>query len=324
MKTRTNHAECPGFTLLEVLVVISIIGILVAFLLPAVQLAREAARKMQCSNNLRQIGIALHSLHDSQGHFPPAHLQDPNQIANNYNQPTPYRKDYYFSWLTRILPYSEQNNLHDQIRFDEWPWPNPSVGLPGGGYVNARTVGLFHCPSYPLSREPIEIDLPPLAGFAHTHYLGVNGTDQFGYDGILHINSKVKMESVKDGTSNTMMVGERPPPFDHYAGWWVAGSGWYPWFGAADVVLGSEERIAVAGESTRSGPQSHYQPGAFQFEDDGFGWDKHAWHFWSPHSGGAFFLFADGHIQFVSYSTDRNVFRSLSTYKSGEVSNVQF
>ena len=317
--TRSTHpSPRTAFTLVELLVVIAIIGLLLALLLPAVQAAREAARRTQCTNNLKQIGLGLHGWHDAVGHFPPAHLQDPLQIPNNYNQPAPYDDEWYFSWLARILSYIEQNNLYACIRFDEWAWPNPSQGLPDGGYINDRDIPLYVCPSNPY-KEKTTFDLPPVVSFAQTHYLGVNGTDQFRYDGILHINSRVRMTDVKDGTSQTLIVGERPWVQDGYAGWWFAGSGWYPWFGAADVVLGTEERIAVNGESTPTGPQSYYQPGTFQYEDDGYGWDKHGWHFWSAHPGGALFLFADGHVQFIAYSVDRDVFRSSGTYRGGEV-----
>lgn len=135
------------------------------------------------------------------------------------------------------------------------------------------------------------------------------------------------MTDVKDGTSNTFLVGERPPSYDRWTGWWFAGSGWYPWFGAADVVLGTEERIGAPSidyykESTPTSPTSHYQRGFQLDEDDGFGWDKHAWHFWSAHDGGAHFLFADGHVSFVSYSVDLDVFRKLGTYNGGEVANA--
>jgi prepilin-type N-terminal cleavage/methylation domain-containing protein/prepilin-type processing-associated H-X9-DG protein len=313
----------PGFTLVELLVVITVVAILIALLLPAVQMAREAARRTMCQSQLHQIGLGLQNRHDSFGHFPAAHLQDPQLIANNYNQPQPYDDEYYFSWLSRILPYIEQGNVHAQVKFDEWPWPNPAQGLPGGGYVNEREIPLFRCPSN-TRRVMARFDVPPVVGFATTDYLGVSGTDQFTYDGILHVNSRVKMTDVIDGTSQTLAVGERPPAHDGYTGWWLAGSGWYPWFGAADVVLGTEERIAVNGESTPTGPKSKYQTGQYQFEDDGYGWDKHAWHFWSAHPGVALFLFVDGHVQFIPYTVDLDVFRGLGTFDREEVIHGDF
>ncbi len=321
-----GHSVYPsirrGYTLVELLVVIAIIGILIALLLPAVQAAREASRRTACQNKLKQIGLALHNRHDSLGQFPPAHWQDPNQIADNYGQPAPLSTEYYFSWLTRILPYIEQGNLHDQVRFDEWIFPNPPQGLPDGGFANDREIAQFFCPSFPKMNEPCMVDYPPVVGHSHTHYLGVNGTDQFMFDGIMYVNSRVKIDDIKDGTSHTLLVGERPPTFDRDAGWWFAGSGFYPWFGAADVVLGTEEKIGDSWACTPAGTPSKYQRGSLRFENDGHGWDKHAWHFWSYHSGeGALFVFADGHVKFVPYSVAKDVFRNLGTIKGGEASD---
>jgi prepilin-type N-terminal cleavage/methylation domain-containing protein/prepilin-type processing-associated H-X9-DG protein len=316
-----------GFTLVELLVVIFIIGLLLAILLPAIQAAREVARRTQCVNNLRQIGLGLQGFHGSFGHFPPAHKQDPNQIPNNYGQPLPYGEDdYYFSWFTRILPYVEQQSLWNDVDFHGWPWPNPSTGQGADDFVNGKTVGIFQCPSYPGPDDPVELLLPDnvIVRFAHTDYLGVNGTDQFEYDGILHVNSKVRTGDILDGTSHTFLVGERPRTHDGGYGWWFAGSGWYPWFGAIDVVLGTAERIAVNGESTPDGPQSRFEPGRFRYVPDGYGYEKHAWHFWSAHPGGAHFLFADGHLSFVGYDIRQKEFRKLGTYRGGEVIGGNF
>jgi prepilin-type N-terminal cleavage/methylation domain-containing protein/prepilin-type processing-associated H-X9-DG protein len=329
MPTLSIPVRRTGFSLVELLVAIAIIGILLAILLPAVQQAREAARQAQCQNNLKQIGLALHTFENDYGTFPPALFLSWSVVPNNYGQPPDYSNGAInqFSWMSRILPYLDQGNLYSQIDFREFPWPTPCGGLPDGSFINEKKVPYLICPSFPGNQEPIAVDWGPPCGIgrhAHTHYLGVNGTDQFRYDGILHVNSRVKLTDVKDGTSSTLLVGERPPSHDRYAGWWTAGSGWYPWFGAADVVLGTQERIAVNGQSTPTGPQSTFQKGVFQHVDDGYGWEKHAWHFWSPHSGGAYFLFADGHIQFVHYTINKDLFRALGTFNGGEPANVDF
>ncbi len=319
-----NSSNRRGFTLTELLIVIGIIAILMALLLPAVQFARESARQVECKNHLHQIGLALHLHLDTHGHFPPAHTNDPVSTVANFGQPAPADDSWCISWMARILPGIEQQDLWNQIKWNDpfspsfFPWPNPPEGLLGGGCINAQTIEMYHCPSFP-KRSPLAIDFPPVFEFETTHYLGVNGTDQFSFDGILYINSSVS--AVPDGMSNTFIVGERPPTTDRGWGWWFAGSGYYPYFGAGDVVLGTEERIAVLGASTPSGPQSFYQPGRDEYVLGANGEDKHMWHFWSAHPGGAFFLFAGGHVKFVSYSISKKTFRDQGTYNGNEVSN---
>ena len=323
---RPSSTHRDGFTLVELLVVIAIIEILLGLSLPAIQHVREAGRRVECQSNLRQIAFGLQHFHDEFGHFPPAHKQHPTNIMQNYNQPWPYGDEsYYFAWSARIIPFLERNNLWDQADLNAWAFANPPKGLGGvsGDYINAKRIAMYECPSFPGNTAPYSVKHPVegLLTFAHTDYLGVNGTDQFSYDGILHVNSRVRMTDVKDGTSNTFLIGARPRPHDRYFGWWFADAGVYPWFGAAGAVLGTEERIAVSGESTPDGPTSYFQPGHFRYESDGFDYEKHAWHFWSAHSGGAFFAFADGHVKFVNYSTGRSAFRRLGTYRGGEATD---
>lgn len=332
MTHRRNLASTrSGFSLLELLVVIAIIGVLITLLLPAIQSAREVARATECKNNLRQIGMGLLNFQEVHTHFPPAHFVDP-LITTDYGQPVPYGdKAWYISWLARILPYVEQDQLYSAVNFqDDYPWPNGEPFQPGGDYINGRNVGLYQCPSYPLDRSPFRAIPDPAFGeiaIAHTDYLGVNGTDQFGGDlrkeyGILYVNSRVKPRDVVDGLSKTFMVGERPRTNDKWGGFWFAGSGMYPWFGAGDIVLGTKEIISGSDcACTPSGNKSFFQPGRFTFEFDGYCWDKSAWHFWSAHPGGAHFVFADGHVEFVSYSGHLDIFRARGTIAGNEASH---
>jgi prepilin-type N-terminal cleavage/methylation domain-containing protein/prepilin-type processing-associated H-X9-DG protein len=313
-----------AFTLVELLVVIAIVAVLIGLLLPAVQKVRAAAARMQCGNHLKQIGLGLHSYHDAHGKLPPAHCQDPSSISHYRNRPGPPDNWFYISWMARILPYVEQGNVHYHIRPGEWAWWHPETPVPGLGYLNSVRMGLYRCPSDPTKPTALVSGYPgePEQEVALTSYLGVNGSDQFRFDGLLHVNSRVKLTDVTDGTSNTLLVGERPPVYGGFVGWWFAGSGWYPWFGAADVVLGSNERIAVNGASTPDGKASHYQPGRLGDPND-FD-DPHAWHFWSLHPGGSNFLFADGAVRFVPYGVGGDVVRALATRAGGEVVHADF
>jgi prepilin-type processing-associated H-X9-DG protein len=261
--------------------------------------------------------MALHQFHDAYGKFPPAHTQDPtNILPDNFGQPNPPDTSFYISWMARILPYIEQKAIYDRIRWGEDAFWHGEEG----DYLNGKQIDLYLCPSNTVKKtvyvDPALPDLP----LAATHFLGLNGEHQFNYDGMLYINSRVRLAEVKDGTSQTLLVGERPPAYEGYMGWWFAGAGWHPWFGSPDVVLGSNEFIAVDGSSTPQGRQSKYQPGRLHNDPD----QEHAWHFWSQHPSGSNFVFTDGHVVFIPYSVDGSVLRNLATRDKGEAINANF
>ncbi len=313
-----------GFTLIELLVVIAIIAILIALLVPAVQKVREAAARTQCQNNLKQQGIALHAYHDVNKRFPPAlclgarwysgYLRDypPGGFAPGSSYPA---AGPFWSWTTRIAPYIEQDNVFKQFDMRPtgaaWPWWQYIQGLPRTpqNTLNGITVPIMYCPSDPRGIIALIAKYPEWA--ALTDYMGVTGRDQFkedgGQDGMLYVNSAVQIPKIADGTSNTLLVGERPPSNTLDYGWMWAGSGDYPYFGATDVVLGVRERFAALPSpgvisTPNAGTRDFYRPGTLNDPQD-----IHRYHFWSLHTGGSNWLFADGGVRFITYAAGTRV-----------------
>ena len=189
-----------GFTLIELLVVIAIIGILIALLLPAVQKVREAAHRMACQNNLKQLGLGLLNYHDTYNAFPPGHSQvtGPNGTINH-------------NWFSYVLPYVEQDNLYRQFHF-EVTW---SDALNDHGILQTRVPGL-ECPSAPPGRTgannravldyPAINNVPRLSPLnPYIHPLPANDPT---YVGVLGLNVARRIAEITDGTSNTLILGE--------------------------------------------------------------------------------------------------------------------
>jgi prepilin-type N-terminal cleavage/methylation domain-containing protein/prepilin-type processing-associated H-X9-DG protein len=312
-----------GFTLIELLVVIAIIAVLIGLLLPAVQKVREAAARTQCANNLHNLAIACHNYHDVNGRMPLALDGSDTRSGINYFNDNPPMHHWYWSWLTQILPYVEQDNLYRLA--DTWdntghnylnPWVQSNQAL-------ATPVKTWSCPSD--SRQLVSEDE---GGYkvAFTGLVGVRGTMQKLNDGVI-CNQKVTMTSISDGTSNTLMIGERPPSGDWFFGWWFAGAGYYsptldpafPQNGTGDVVLGTADTdfppalaISFNGGYQCAANKYLFGPGKISENCD-------MAHFWSLHSGGANFANADGSVRFLSYSVDPTVMKALGTRAGGEV-----
>lgn len=283
-----------GLTLIELLVVIGIIGVLTALLLPAIQRIRDAAARTRCANNLKEIGLALHHYHDQAGIFPTG------VRSRATREPYPL-----LSWQAFLLPYLEQESLWQRTQqaygADPWPFRNPPhVGLD-------TVLTIFVCPA---DDRVLSAHVSRGYRVAFTSYLGVEGTDLAAQDGMLFMNSRIRLPDVKDGTSHTLMAGERPPSIDLYYGWWYAGAG-QNWTGSLDMVLGVRERNQAYPDGVDCGP------GPFSFHAGDLAEECDQFHFWSLHHGGANFLFVDGTVQFLGYSAD-TVLPALATRAGGE------
>ncbi len=288
-----------AFTLLELLVVTAILGVLVALLLAAVQRARAAAGRAQCANNLRQLGVALHNYHGSRAALPPGN------VANRPSNPYPFA-----GWPTFVLPYIEQEAVWGLVQAAYAA--NPYFATPPHDTYKARPQKLFGCPADPRTPGPTTRYQKPGGPFALTAYLGVMGQHATSEDGVLYSDSKVRLTDISDGTSSTLMAGERPPDPTEEMGWCYAGVGQLS-TGSLDMVLGVREtnqQTVLQAAKCWPGPY-HFGPGRVENICDAF-------HFWSLHPGGANFLFADGSVRFLSYHAD-SILPALATRAGGEV-----
>ena len=280
-----------GFTLIELLVVVAIVAILIGLTMASVQRVRSSAAKTQCQNNLRQLGIALHSYHDTFKRFPPG------VSSKGETDPMPF-----LGWTARLLPYLEQPALWDEtvaaFRVEKFFLTPPHPGH--------KPLPIARCPSDPRRQT---VSVAGKATQALTSYLGVEGTRAIKQDGLLYLDSSHTFAEITDGASNTLLVGERPASVNLFFGWWYGGWGQEK-DGCLDLTLGVRTK-------NRSYLDTACPPGPLPFAapkiDDPCG----HFQFWSPHPGGAHFAFADGSVRFLKYSAD-SVLPALATRAGGE------
>ncbi len=293
-----NHVEHRAFTLAELLVIIGILSVLMGLILPAIMHAREAANKANCASNLRQLGIALNNYHQVERALPPGcSYQDGKD-------PQPH-----MSWLARLLPYVEREQLW-RITLDAYAQEKFFLNNPP--HVGLETmISTFTCPSDGRVRRPGGAGSKRVG---YTSYLGLEGTNQFKRDGVLFLDSSVRITDVRDGASYTLFVGERPPSADGILGWWYAGWGQGK-DGSGDMVLGvREHNVGSAWAGSGSCPV-----GIYDFRPPDGKCD--AFHFWSHHPGGAHFLFGDNSVRFLKYSANP-LMPALATRAGGEAVEI--
>lgn len=302
---RSHEAyRLAGVTLVETLVVLGLMGILFGLLIPAVQSARATASRASCQNNLKQVGVALHNYHGTHGRLPPLPVTSPPtgpfRLSPDPNQ--------LLSWRALILPQIDQEQLWSQAvtacRADNIPFHNP----PHVGY--STVVPIYTCPADGRLSRP---QTAPISSeqVALTSYLGVSGYWNVGTGGPGVFGSRpgINLLQITDGTSSTLMVGERPPPGTLQAGQWYS-----------DVVDGRNEpgpdgwmeveEPHHPGHQTCRFAGRQYGPGRIENPCDRY-------HFWSLHPTGANFLFADGGVRFLPY-TAKNILPALATRAGGE------
>ena len=312
MNRSTTGFSRRAFTLVELLVVIAIIGILVALLLPAVQAAREAARRMQCSNNLKQMGLALHNFESSRRYFPPGSITG-NTLTEAHKQLN-LPAGLSHAWMMFLLPHAEQQALFDQYQFNR-DWRDPLNKT-----VRETHLSLVTCPSTPNSKR---LDSATSGGFtwqsAASDYGVDNAVNAALYplnlidvasskspDGVMSINELHTVAQILDGMSNTMWICEdagRPMAYRVkrrlIAGIRVSGAGW------AD----RENEYITHGVDFATGT-IFSGPCPINCTNNN--------EIYSFHPGGAMCMFGDGSVRFVAETIDIRVVARLITKEAGE------
>ena len=287
--------ERRASTLIELLVTIALVAVLAGLLLSAVQKVRAAASRLSCQNRMRQIGLGAIQHHDAAGGLPG---------VNSFFPPVDFAL---LGWLPRLLPYVEQGNAWAEAQEDYRRHPFPF----GKTHRNInRVIPIYTCPADDRAATAWIIpgtDWPT----AFSSYLANAGTAGRNRDGVVYPRSKTQLLHISDGTSNTVLFGERPPSPDFRFGWWYSGHGAID-VGLLDFTMTARETGRPVYPAYRDCPKpAHFQPSN---PSDACG----ALHYWSLHDGGANFAFCDGSVRFLRYEADA-ILPALMTRAGGEV-----
>jgi prepilin-type N-terminal cleavage/methylation domain-containing protein/prepilin-type processing-associated H-X9-DG protein len=318
-----------AFTLIELLVVIAIIAVLIALLLPAVQSAREAARRVSCTNNLKQLGIAILNYHDSMGAFPPGYLSLMDPVTFDNDGPG-------WGWASRSLNQMEQSSVFNSINFVL------GIEFPANQTARLTVLASFLCPSDAWVQNTFTVvdstttgtsPGAPICNVASSNYLGSVGSGDpsslYPYiidaddgppgrdngNGIFFRNHSVNLSTVTDGTSQTFLVGERSQNLSR--GSWTGAV-----TNAAVPLVALQAEAGLDPEGGGALVLSHTGEGHGPNSPSGL---AHGDQYWSLHPGGANFLFVDGSVRFIKEQVGFSVFQALATRRGGEVlSSDQF
>lgn len=335
METTANREQTElrrGFTLIEVLVVIAIIGTLMALILPAVQAVREAARRTQCRNNLKQMGLALHVYHESHATMPPGYLfagPIPVSVGPIFVPPTasvdrifdslpppppvPPPQDPGWNWISMLLPHLGQTPLYRQIDL------NRPVSSPVNADKVTRPLPLATCPSDSSTGvfTVLQKDGSPFAEASTTSYVAVFG--KYGLinlnpddgNGTFQRNSRIRSQDIRDGLSQTIVVGERAALFAQA-----------PWAG---VMTGATVRTTpgapVYTSTIEESPCMTLARIGSRTLNDRF---SEPYDFFSAHDSLVFFLLADGSVRSIGTGINLEILHSLATRSGGEIVKNDF
>lgn len=304
MSRNKNVRNLRGFTLIELLVVIAIIAILIALLLPAVQQAREAARRSACKNNLKQLALALHNYESTYQVLPPGYIHKPDPGGSGANHMG-------FSWGLMILPQLEQTSLYNQFNF------NIPVFDPAQLTAREQHLSVFLCPSDPYSEGAFVIrddTSSPVEQYATASYAAnwgpstatVNLDDTpLQSQGVFYRNSRTRFRDIVDGLSNTLTLGERtngPLPGPTSGGHSVFETAWPAAVRDVDDPTDDHGHMVLF--------ETQYRPNQPGTDDKGLS---------APHEGIGQFALGDGSVRAISENIDEGAYNALGTRAGGEV-----